>query len=280
MKNFIQIPLLLFLITCSVLLNGQVVDSAQGSISPSGKFIPADIQNEKFNAVSHEEVLKNFQNSIGFSQLDTHLFKINEVVFNSEERWIEFPSVTEKIDPTVNIEYVVGSYAEKGHESIFVTKVNPIDIHFAALLLHISPTTWVPEPQLLDSFPLKNEVTVEARFKRHRGLEICNINDILSIDMGVDSVRASRGEGIFPAPPKPFPKGRWFYSGSQFMGSRFCAQREGGYIATIYDPSALINYGEDLGPIPLKIICNPKSLPQKGHPVTIRITLPPNAPSK
>jgi hypothetical protein len=142
----------------------------------------------------------------------------------------------------------------KRHESIFVLEADPVDLQSALLLLGLKAG---PPMQGLGMGPPEGSavsMTVEWQRKGR--------------------TRRARAEAfiIEYATEKPLVDPGWVYTGSTFEDGRFMAKVEESYIATYWDPWAIINIASELGDDDEALWVNERLVPPLGTPIVLYIT--------
>lgn len=231
------------------------------------------------NAVLKKEFLAKAQQALGLKSLGNGRYQVGLVKFDSEKKEITIPA---KVNMQHGfVEYALVHSRGKVHESIFVTDAEVNDIHKAVLLLSDK------EPQGKSTHrPVAMEVRVEwqganKQVQSHLLLDV--------VELG-DADRRKKSSNAFP-------NNTWRYNNAMMDNRRSRASGyEGSVIALIRDRYALIN-NIWLKPDPKNVVSSEaeeeasqqqrrktkniygnqkakkKTLPVKGTPVTLKLTL-------
>lgn len=151
---------------------------------------------------------------------------------------------TASFSATVNmargaVEYLIVGAGGKTHESLFVTDVQPRDLHIAMLLLGAkgspesrAPTSATRPPETIDVASLKtappltgDKISISAKWKNGGTEMAANVEDLI---LNTETKTA-------------MTRGAWIYNGSSMYHGKFLAQTDQSIAALVTDPIALIN---------------------------------------
>jgi hypothetical protein len=195
-------------------------------------------------------------------------FRLGAVEFRKEAQSVTFPA--ELNLNTGPMEYLLVTQLGKLHESVLRTKVDPLQIHTAMLLVGLatpSPTNQVkpaagaqvqnPSSERLPGKP----VQIEVRWEENGKIVQRNAEEMIAnIQTG-----------------KAFPKADWVYNGSYVAEKKFASQVTGSIVSLITDPAALVN-NEAEGHDNDKIwTVNTNAIPALGVPVKVTFKFRPVA---
>ena len=240
---------------------------AQGSISTSGKFMPAPVMTPDTTSGPRapgdaEALLKHVQK---LEQTGPNTFRIGLVEFDKQTRTIALPASVCLRDQVV--EYALVTTKGKAYESILSTEASPVDVHLAVLLLGGDGAPVLGDFKQPAPMPDTNAFRVEVSWPSN------NLQTSVPL---AQLVRVSNG--LPHDPGSTLSVDRWLYNGSQFDRDGFAAQREGSLVALIRDPAALVNNpGPDRDNDQIHFP-NAAILPAKGTPVRVLLRLPAPAP--
>lgn len=188
------------------------------------------------------------------------VFALGEIEIDTTRREVRFPAVVHK--PDIALEYSVVGRGGKTHETLFVTKIRPSEIHFAKLLLFGEARKPVVKPQVSpgtfaemtgDLVDVLVEWREESGAKKEVRLESLIQNQLTQQQA------------------KPGP---WLYNGSRVIDGVFQAETDKVIFAVFDDPFALINNpraGHDNDEI---WVPNWDLAPEPETPVTLKIRRP------
>lgn len=200
-------------------------------------------------------------------KISDHEFQLGEINLNTETKTLRFPATMKIVRGP--LEYLVVHEMGSAHESLFMTKVTPFEIHIGMLLIGCKPSETFFKKVSPESFP---EVVQDA---------------VISPESSFDVVVEWKDEAgnMQSAPAESWVKnletestvavGSWVYNGS-FLNEKgdLAAQGAGNIIAFFIDPVALANNprkGNELDDIweskPL--------LKKEGEPVTLAFKIRP-----
>lgn len=185
-------------------------------------------------------------------RLAENLYRIGEVVVDSRERTVTFPAQVNMGQGL--LEVLICTEYGKTHESLLSTKVDPLYLNVALLMLGLEggravkyqgdPTTPVGSP-------------VEIWFKVREG----DKEKVLRAEDWVYDNQKNR----------PMPHTHWVYVGSVVTKDGFMAQREGQIATTFHDPFALIDNPLPEGGDDTVYFSHTREVPPRGTPVTVVI---------
>ena len=200
------------------------------------------------------------------------VFEIGKMRLDKNKSSVAFPG---KINMAKDlVEYLLVSPTGPTHESLFVTDLQPSDLHFAMLLLGAkgagltTPTAGDAPTGQLDAKYLKNapklkgdNVLVTATWTDKAGKERTT-----PVEEWLTNTQTKKA-----ATPGP-----WIYTGSMFgADGGFLAQQQGVFAAMVTNPAALINNPRKGSDNDLLWEVNPKTVPPVDTPVQITITIQP-----
>ena len=204
--------------------------SAEGTVSPSGKFTPANL-----GGVTNvppprtpAEAEAALRQGLNVRQTGSNTFQIGRVEFDRQLRTVTVPArVTIRSQV---VEYALVNERGKAYESLLTTEASPTDIHVAFLLLGVGPMAVAGNLHEPLSVPDTNTVRIEFNWHTNGTPAPMALSDLLVLAKTPDD----------PA-PRRLGLDRWLYNGSVLDAWGFAAQREGSIIALIRDPAALVN---------------------------------------
>lgn len=186
-------------------------------------------------------------------------FSIGALTFDSHTREITIPAAVNMREGAV--EYLLVSRGGKVHESVFVTDVDPRDIHVAALLLGMKPQPDLGSGSSTAVVRGKGAVVISVEWDRNGPPERIFLNETVNLSDPSTGVAS----GTLPA-------GAWLYNGSRIESDGvFAATRHGSIISIIRDDDSLMNNpgaSRDNDEIHTP---NAAKLPNKDHPVRILV---------
>lgn len=172
------------------------------------------------------------QTSPSLEELSTNVFRIGAVKLDKQAKTVSFPAEVEMRDGLV--EYALVTVTGKSYESVLVTKVKPLDVHLAMLLLGEKGGGDTPNrpPEQINA----------AYLKTAPGLTGGNIEVSVTWKEGGTERHAALEDFIFNRKQQaPMAAGAWLYNGSVLYNGNLLAQTDGSIIAIVTDPAALIN---------------------------------------
>lgn len=237
----------------------------EGNVDARGKYVRPEFA----TAADREAVIAKFNAQLGVVRLDTDRYRIGDVVLNHAAKTVEFPAEVAQTDQNTVIEYAVGTYSEKGHESVFVTKVRPRQIHMACLLLDMSSFPLQCDTVGRCVSPDSQQIEIEVMWRKNGPDARYKLSECVRIP----EVHEQIGENIIVTPSEPIPSVSWLYNGSQMSGPMFNADFQGGVIALMRDPDALVNYPDPSADVRVRFAPHTAILPPKTGAVKIMMTL-------
>lgn len=229
----------------------------KGSIESGGKFVPKPSGSGEVQDAGASSL-----KDLNIERLGQGNLRIGQVTLDQSARTIRFQAAVNMTKGPV--EYLVVVESGKVHESVFVTRCSPRDIHLAMLLLGVKPGEMIAAADRSLVVPDASAVAVNVEWQTNGPPAVHPLASMISLADGQPGQDTGRTLGV----------AKWFYKGSVFDGGGFAAQREGSIISVIGDPAALVNNPsadrehDDLH------VPNAKLLPQQGMPVTIVISFP------
>ena len=194
-------------------------------------------------------------------------FQIGAVHFSRNTHTLSFPAEINLVDRVV--EYGIVSREGKTHESLLRTDAAPRDVHLAVLLLGGEPTADLGKTNKPIHAPLPSRVNVDVEWALGGVSKTNRLSEWLGL--GTPSSQTLTGR---------LQNAEWAYSGSLTLEGHFIAQEEGSILSLIRDPNALINnLGIDRDNDDIHYP-DPRRMPPKGTPVTVRLQLSPPAVSE
>ncbi|MCI0342984.1 MAG: YdjY domain-containing protein [Planctomycetales bacterium] len=164
------------------------------------------------------------------------------------------------------IEYVACARGGKVHEAILLVKCRPEHLNTGFILLGLKDgvgPAFVTDP----TKPQGDRVVVEVEWKRGEEAVKKRLEDL------VWDVRSGA----------PMPRVTWVYVGSEFVQDPrtgrevFAAERERDLIATMHDPSVVLDSPLPTGADDTAYVANADVLPARGTPVRVTARLPTEA---
>ena len=166
-------------------------------------------------------------------KIGDHTYRLGQIIIDAAEKTVSLPVEVNMREGV--LEYVLVGMKGKVHESLLVTKANPMELAVALKLCRFQDGLG----DLLDPM-LPPEERQGPAGKAKRGSEVS-----LSVDW--QAVDGSKGSSPVHAwitdikNNKPSPEGLWHYTGSRIIEGHFLAESEGSFIALYLDPNALFN---------------------------------------
>jgi len=240
---------------------------AQGSVSPSGKFMTPVIgsTSNAMPAKTPAEAEAALKQALHVQWLGSNTFRLGQVEFDKDQRIVSLPARI--CIRTQVVEYALVTETGKTHESLLATEASPVDVHLAFLLLGVSQVS-VPGDLKRSALSMDaNALRIDVVWQTNGLTATFPLSALVSLTDG-------RPEG----PGRPMSLEKWLYNGSEFDQWGFGAQREGSLVALIRDPAALVNNpgadrDNDLIHFP-----NAQLVPGQGTPVRVVFRLPERAP--
>jgi hypothetical protein len=245
---------------------------SQGSVSPSGKFVPAptlpgqdSADPTPGSAAESEAALKQ---ALKVRQIGSNTFQIGTVEFDKQMRTVSLPA--QVAVRTQVVEYALVHEQGKAYESLFTTVAKPSDVQVAFLLLGVNSVPVSGDLNKTMDIPSTNALRIEVTWAENGQTRTNSLCDLVSL-VGEPQ---SRGDQQKQPMARPMPPRQWFYNGSIFNGFGFAAEREGSIISIIRDSAALVNNpGDDRDNDEIHFP-NTKALPPEGSPARIVFRLP------
>ncbi|QQL45167.1 YdjY domain-containing protein [Sulfuriroseicoccus oceanibius] len=239
--------------------------SDKGRVDSSGKFTPRGGHEGPGGGptITREQMAEEIKSGLEIKKVSKHVYRLGKVTFDKKARTVTVP-MTVNMDRGI-VEYLLVAESGKVHESVFTTKARPRDVHLACILLGMKGfegTKWpVDETAIPSEFGVRAKVTWATNGPdREMPLSDCVVK--------ADTSLGPQSAG------KPLADGAWFYTGSNFYGGGFAAEKEGSIVAVIGDSAALINgirRGRDQDEMHA---ANQEALPKKGRNVQLVLELP------
>lgn len=182
-------------------------------------------------------------------------FAVGVVTIDRRLREITLPAEVNMVEGPV--EYALVSKQGKIHEAVFATAAEARDLHVAALLLGVTPSSDLGPQNAAATVKRGAAVVITVEWERNGPTERIFLNE--AVNLSDPSTKAVSGN---------LPAGAWIYNGSRIEGDGvFAATRHGSMISIIRDDDALVNNpgaSRDNDEIHTP---NAGKLPPKGHPV-------------
>ena len=197
-------------------------------------------------------------------QLGPDLYRVGDVEVNAASKEISFAG---EINMATGLaEVVVCAEWGKLHESIVRTKIQPIDLHIALLLLGAKDGKnpfWLSTPLIererKESRPDGQLLDVFLLWDTPQGPQQCRIEELL---MDVRSKEA-------------LPQTQWIFTGSYLdHGGGYVADHIGSIITNYHDPSAVIDCPLEQGQVDDYMYIHSTQVPPIGTPVKVLIKVP------
>lgn len=222
----------------------------QGAIAPSGKFVPNDGAMRAPSGSVSGAVTPQLAElpPPEIEKLADGTMRVGLVSVDPKARTLSFPAAVNAREGL--IEYALVTEAGKVHESLLNTKVVPLHLHLAALLLNLAPKPNAPSPV---------RISIEVEWATNGPKRRATLEELINLttDRRVDR----DGAGM--------SRDGWLYSGSYLLGKQFAADIEGSIISLIGDTAALIaNPRPDAANDKIHVP-NAAKLPSLGLPVTV-----------
>lgn len=263
-------PALVAVLGCAALVaSASAQDSQQppedkGRVDSSGKFTPSGQEGPGGGAtVTKEEMEKQVKGDLDIQKVSENVYRIGSVTFDKKARTVTIP-----MNVNMNqgiVEYLLVADHGKAHESVFTTKARPRDVHLACLLLGMKSFEGTKWPADETGIPKAFGVNAKVTWATNGPPKEIPLSDCVA------KSDAGQGPQVTGA---VLADGKWFYTGSNFYGGGFAAEKEGSIIAVIGDSSALINgirRGRDMDEMHA---ANKEVLPKKGRNVKLVLELP------
>ena len=168
------------------------------------------------------------------------------------------------------LEYLLVTPQGSTHESLFVTDIQPADLHFAMLLLG-AKGAGLTTPAPADAPPGQLDAEYLRRAPKLKG-------DALTITATWTAEGRPKTERVEnwiwnDQTKKAAVEGPWIYTGSMFAADQFLAQTEGLFAALVTNPAALINNPRQGNDNDALWTVHEKAVPPADTPVEITIRL-------
>ena len=214
----------------------------------------------------HMELAKFDPSKTPVKQISPGVYDVRGIRLIKSDRSVSFPAVVNLIDAPQ--EYFLVSQFGASHESIFRTKINPIDLHVAMLLLGAKGAPLVDSNKAAVAEPARNPY--EGKISGDEvELVVSWQNDAGGLSVSAGSVTLSMLSGK----EAPLVNAKWIYNGSRLHDGMYMAQVNGNFVSLIADEFAMINYqgpGSENDDI---WRANTALLPKTETPVTVTIRL-------
>ena len=244
---------------------------SQGSVSPSGKFVPSQMLPPKNTGVAPQtpaEAESALKQALKVRQTGSNTFQIGQVELDKQLRTVSLAA--RMAVRTQAVEYALVNEKGKAYESLLITAATPSEVHVAFLLLGVSQVPVAGDFNKAATVPDTNSLRIEVAWEENGRPRTNALCDLISL---VDEPQAPADQRKEPS-ARPMPSRQWLYNGSVFDDLGFAAQREGSIIAVIRDSAALVNNpGEDRDNDRVHFP-NTKLLPPEGAPVRLVLRLP------
>jgi len=185
-------------------------------------------------------------------RIDKNTYRIGDVVVDTKQRTVTFPA---RVNLTQGVlEVLICTEHGKRHESLFVTKVDPLHLNVALLMLGLeggNAVKYQGDPTKPVGSPVEIWLKVKDRDKER----------LLRAEDWVTNTHKNR----------PMLHTHWVYVGSVLTKDGFMAQREGQIVTTFHDPFTLIDNPLPGGGDDTVYVVNRKEVPAQGTPVTVVI---------
>ncbi|HLH52570.1 MAG TPA: YdjY domain-containing protein [Verrucomicrobiae bacterium] len=233
----------------------------EGSISPSGKFVPpAPGPTADQSSRGAEEARAALQRALKLSQTGSNTFQIGHVQFDKLQRTITVPArvcIRNQI-----VEYGLVMESGKTYESLLKTEASPVDLQLAFLLLGLSQFEVGGNLRSAITVPETNGLRIDISWETNSQSFSFELSDLVLL---AEKGPESGGHKMSVE--------KWLYNGSVFDRWGFAAQREGSIVSLIRDPAALINNpGTDRDNDTLHLP-NRDLLPPENYPVRVSMHL-------
>lgn len=152
------------------------------------------------------------------------------------------------------IELLACGTAGKTHECAFVLYAKPVDIHAGLLLLGLKHGD--PMPGIGEGPPQGDPVRIEVEWMKD------DVSRRDAAELFLYDLKAK----------KPVRKTSWIFNGSMVRDGQYLAKMEDSFIATYWDPWAIINIGSELGKDDERVVINQDAIPPRHTPVRLIIS--------
>lgn len=183
-------------------------------------------------------------------RIDPNLYRVGDVVVDTKERTVTFPA---RVNLTQGVlEVLICTEYGKTHESLLSTKIDPLHLNVALLMLGLEGGRAV-KYQGDPTKPVGSPVEIWFRVKDGEKEKLIRAED------WVYNTHAKR----------PMLHTHWVYVGSVLTADGFMAQREGQIVTTFHDPFTLIDNPLPDGGDDTVYVVHTKVVPAVGTPVTV-----------
>lgn len=155
------------------------------------------------------------------------------------------------------VELLVCGEDGKRHESVFVADLNPLDLQTALILL--GHRAGDPMARLGEGPPNGTPMILWVAWTDAKGRP--------RAERGERFLRRLRGERELPDLP-------WIFTGSTFEEGKYMARAEESWIATYWDPWAVVNIGHEAGSDDEALMIETTRVPPLHAPVTLYLCIP------
>ncbi|MEM7699033.1 MAG: YdjY domain-containing protein [Verrucomicrobiota bacterium] len=159
-------------------------------------------------------------------------YRLGEVTFDAKTRELEIPVVV-NMNEGGPVEYLLVHEQGKVHESIFTTKVAPVDLQIAMKLLRYEEG----HGDVFNRFLPAELVESEGGREADRGDPV----DFVFLEQAQENETSAPNLVIDAEGALPMDRGDWVFTGSYVDGDIFMAEAEGSIIAIYLDHIAMFN---------------------------------------
>ncbi len=181
-----------------------------------------------------------------------NLYRVGDVAVDTKQRTVTFSARVNL--PQGVLEVLICTEYGKTHESLLSTKVDPLHLNVALLLLGLEGGHAV-KYQGDPTQPVGSPVEIWFRVKEGETEKVIRAED------WVFDTRRNR----------PMLRTHWVYVGSVVTKDGFMAQREGQIVTTFHDPFTLMDNPLPEGADDTVYVVNTEQVPRVGTPVTVVI---------
>ena len=179
---------------------------------------------------------------------------IGSVDVHLDDRIVEIPGHVNMTNGVV--ELLACGPGGKTHESVFVLNARPTDLHAAFLLLGQRPGT-APDPSR-ETPPSGPLIEIEVSWQE---------DDILVCIQAGKTVSNRMNQSVLE-------QADWAFTGSTIIDGSYMAEVDESFVATFWDPWAVLNLSHPAGGDDTALMVNAEALPAKGSRVTFRFGVP------
>lgn len=159
-------------------------------------------------------------------------FKVGAVSFNKPQREIRFPATVNMTEGL--LEYAIVTENGKIHESLLSSKIRPLNLNIALLLLGYKESKAVLNP----SVPASKRIPAASQ----KQLQRAQLDISLEWTADEKTQRAFIETWLKTVPSgNPAPRGPFIYTGSDIYEGQFVAEFDGNIAALYLDPVAVFN---------------------------------------